>query len=53
MGKKQVNFNIDEDLLKQIKLYAVEKGLTQTELFNKYIEDGFRRDTDNKQTKLD
>jgi len=51
MGFKQINFRIDDELAKELKLFAFEKEVTQTDLINRYVKEGLRRDKG--QTKLD
>lgn len=51
MGYKQLNFRLDEDIIKQFKRVAFEKEITQTELVTKYIIEGLKREKS--QTKLD
>jgi len=51
MGFKQVNFRIDEDIARQLKLIAFEKDMTQTDLVTHYIKEGLKREST--QTKLD
>ncbi len=51
MGFKQVNFRIDEEIARQLKLIAFEKEMTQTDLVTYYIKEGLKREST--QTKLD
>lgn len=51
MGFKQVNFRIDEEIAKELKLIAFEKEMTQTDLVTMYIKEGLKRETS--QSKLD
>ena len=51
MGFKQVNFRIDEEIARQLKLIAFEKEMTQTDLVTYHIKEGLKREST--QTKLD
>ena len=46
MVVKVTSFKIDEELIKQIKIKAIEKGITQTELISEYLEQGIKNDTE-------
>lgn len=41
---KSNTFKLDSELLKQIKLKAIEKEITQSELITKYLEYGLKHD---------
>lgn len=41
---KVTSFKLDEDLLKQVKIKAIEKGITQTELITEYLKQGLKND---------
>ena len=45
MVVKVTSFKIDEELIKQIKIKAIERGITQTELISEYLEQGIKNDT--------
>jgi len=44
MSVKKASFNIDTDLLKQLKFKAVEMDTTQTELLTKYLKEGLKNE---------
>ena len=44
MVKKSTSFNLDKELLRQIKLKAFEKDITQTELITSYLIQGLKND---------
>lgn len=45
MVVKVTSFKIEEELIKQIKIKAIERGITQTELISEYLEQGIKNDT--------
>ena len=45
MGYKQVNFRIDEDIARELKLIAFKKEMTQTDLVTYYIKEGLKRES--------
>lgn len=45
---KKTSFNIEIGLLKDLKRQAFETDTTQTELIHKYIEEGLKRDKNQK-----
>lgn len=49
--KIKISFNIDKDTRKQVKQIALDKETTATELYNKWILEGIKRET--KQARLD
>lgn len=51
MAKKQVCFNIEESIIKQVKQMALDNDTTATELYTKWIKNGIEKETS--QTKLD
>ena len=44
MVKKNTSFNLDEDLLTEIKIKAVKKKTTQTKLVEEYLMKGLKED---------
>ncbi len=44
MAKKNTSFNLDTELLKEIKIQAVKEGITQTELITRYLTAGLQND---------
>lgn len=44
MVKKNTSFNLDEDLLTEIKIKAVKKKTTQTKLVEEYLGKGLKED---------
>ena len=44
MSKKKTSFTLDEDLLKDLKMRAVEVGTSQTNLLEKFIKQGLMMD---------
>ena len=44
MVKKNTSFNLESELLKEIKLQAIKKEITQTELITRYLKAGLRND---------
>jgi len=44
MSKKKTSFTLDEDLLKDLKMRAVEVGTSQTKLIEKFIKQGLMID---------
>lgn len=44
MVKKNTSFNLDEDLLTEIKIKAVKKKTTQTKLIEEYLRKGLKED---------
>ena len=44
MVKKNTSFNLDEDLLTEIKINAVKKKTTQTKLVEEYLRKGLKED---------
>lgn len=47
MVKKNTSFNLDEDLLTEIKIKAVKKKTTQTKLVEEYLRKGLKEDKSN------
>lgn len=47
MAMKTTSFKLDSELLKQIKLKAIEKEITQTELITRYLKQGLLMDSVN------
>ena len=45
MGNKQVNFRIDENIARKIKIIAFKKEIPQSELVRQYINEGLKRET--------
>lgn len=41
---KVTSFKIEEDIIKQIKIKAIEKDITQTELITEYLKQGLIND---------
>lgn len=48
---KQINIRVPEAINEELRELAFKKRTTKTELVNKYIREGLKRET--KQTKLD
>lgn len=44
MAKKNTTFNIESEIMKAIKMRAVELETTQTELIERYLKEGLERD---------
>lgn len=44
MVKKNTSFNLETELLTEIKLQAVREGITQTELITRYLKAGLKMD---------
>ena len=44
MEKEKVTFNIDKNVKKQVKVIASIKGITATELYNKWILEGIEKE---------
>ena len=42
--KKNTSFNLEVELLKQIKLQAIREEITQTELITRYLKAGLKMD---------
>lgn len=51
MAKKQVCFNLEENLIKQVKQLALDKDTTATEIYTQWIINGLKKETS--QTSLD
>ena len=43
MAVKKASFNIDSDLLKQLKFQAIEMQTTQTELLTEFLKEGLKK----------
>lgn len=41
---KTTSFKLDSELIKQIKIKAIEKGITQSELIEIYLKQGLNND---------
>jgi len=44
MVKKNTSFNLETELLKELKIQAVKEGITQTELITRYLTNGLKSD---------
>lgn len=44
MAKKNTSINIESEIMKAIKIRAAELEITQTELIERYLEEGLERD---------
>ena len=44
MTKEKISFNIEETTKKKVKVIASIKGITATELYNKWIEEGIEKE---------
>ena len=44
MAKEKISFNIDETTKKKVKVIASLKGVTATELYNKWILEGIDKE---------
>lgn len=44
MVKRNTSFNLESELLKEIKLQATREEITQTELITRYLTVGLRND---------
>lgn len=44
MNTKVTSIRIETELKKQIKLMAIKKDITQTELISKYLQEGLKKD---------
>lgn len=44
MVKKNTSFNLETELLKEIKIQATREEITQTELITRYLKAGLRND---------
>lgn len=44
MAKEKISFNIDETTKKKVKVIASIKGVTATELYNKWILEGIEKE---------
>lgn len=44
MVKKNTSFNLDTELLKEIKIQATREEITQTELITRYLKAGLKKD---------
>ena len=42
MAKKQVCFNLEESIIKQVKQLALDKDTTATELYTGWVKDGLK-----------
>lgn len=51
MDYKQINVRVPYDVSEQIRQLAFDKRISQTELINKYIKEGLKKETT--QSKLD
>ncbi|KZX17536.1 hypothetical protein MBCUT_02110 [Methanobrevibacter cuticularis] len=47
MSKKKTSFTLDANLLKDLKIKAVQLGTSQTELIEKFIKQGLFKETEN------
>lgn len=45
MVLKTTSFKLDTELMKQIKIKAIEKGITQSELIHEYLKQGLKNDS--------
>ena len=46
MGElKRTSFNVDTELMKQLKMKAAELETTQTKLIHRYLREGIERDS--------
>ena len=52
MVTKSTSFKLDTDLLKQIKIRATEKEITQSELVTTYLKNGLKYDLSESEYKL-
>ncbi|MBR0473354.1 MAG: hypothetical protein IJI98_11755 [Methanosphaera sp.] len=52
MVTKKTSFKLDSELLKQIKIRATEKEITQSELVTKYLKNGLKYDLSESDYKL-
>ncbi len=44
MAKRNTSFNLESELLKEIKLQATREEITQTELITRYLKAGLKND---------
>lgn len=44
MVKRNTSFNLESELLKEIKLQATREEITQTELITRYLKAGLKKD---------
>lgn len=44
MAKEKISFNIEESTKKKVKVIASLKGITATELYNKWILEGIEKE---------